>query len=176
MVNKSIVLAFLEENSIEGEIWKEFKYGNPKTKSMYNWYVSNMGRIAKDFKISLGCKKSDGYMRLGNMKGVHNVVAEAFIPKTKEDLFLNRLYVDHKNGKRDDNRVSNLRWCTISENNTFELARLNNSKAKLGSLNHMYGKKPTNTGKVIYNNGRISKYFVEGTQPKDFVKGRLINA
>ena len=40
------------------------------------------------------------------------LVALLFLPKPRED----RKYVDHKNGNRGDNRVTNLEWITQSEN------------------------------------------------------------
>lgn len=42
---------------------------------------------------------------------VHRLVALAFLPNPE-----NKRYVDHINTVRDDNRVSNLRWVTCSEN------------------------------------------------------------
>ena len=60
----------------------------------------------------------DGYHRVrlkGENKsiwiGVHKVVAMAFLPNPN-----NCNMVNHKNYKRDDNRVVNLEWCTPQEN------------------------------------------------------------
>ena len=44
-------------------------------------------------------------------KAVHRLVAEAFIPKIK-----NKIEVDHRDGDKLNNHVSNLRWVTRGEN------------------------------------------------------------
>ena len=47
---------------------------------------------------------------------VHRCVAQAFIPKTEEDIKYGRDFVNHKDGNKLNNRVENLEWCTRQEN------------------------------------------------------------
>lgn len=54
---------------------------------------------------------SDGYLLVGKGMKVHRMVADAFIPNPDD-----KPQVAHNNGVRDDNRVENLRWATVSEN------------------------------------------------------------
>lgn len=50
--------------------------------------------------------------RKGKNFKVHKLVAETFIPNTRS-----KAYVNHKDGNKANNTVSNLEWCTASENN-----------------------------------------------------------
>lgn len=85
------------------------------------YYATTDGRIYS-VKRRIYLKPSfdkQGYARVGIYVGnyktktikVHRLIAECFIenPSNKKD-------VNHINGKKDDNRVENLEWCTRSEN------------------------------------------------------------
>ena len=66
-----------------------------------------------------------GLMRNGKVekRQVSRLVATAFIPNPD-----NKPCVDHIDGVRFHNFVDNLRWCSINENNNFDIAIRNKTK------------------------------------------------
>ena len=89
---------------------------------IYNDYeISNHGRLRHigQRKFLKGSIK-EGYIRVslrtkdgGHSKFIHRLVAETFIPNPQ-----NKEIVDHIDGNRANNHVSNLRWVTAEENST----------------------------------------------------------
>lgn len=97
----------------------------------------------------------DGYKRVGlhsNDKqviaGVHRLVAEAFIDNP-DDLPV----IDHRDGHRDNNMVDNLRWFTVSLNNSTEQARQRKRQAAYNRTD---------------NKVKIRQYSLDGEPLKDF--------
>lgn len=95
------------------EVWKNIN-------DFPNYEVSNLGRV-KNVKTGhiLKTNTSDRYYSVelfnnGESKRilVHRLVAEAFLPKVT-----GKEWINHKDGNRYNNAVSNLEWCTPTENN-----------------------------------------------------------
>lgn len=108
-----ILYRIIEDNyNIPNEVWTDVYCSNLHE-------VSNLGRVRqKESKKLMGSKLPNGYITVGfgqilNLR-VHRVVYFSFHP---ELLPNEKLYViDHINGKRDDNRLENLRAISNLEN------------------------------------------------------------
>lgn len=139
--------------SVTRTVWQLYKYNTLRGKPM---------KLTKDKYGYLYCALSkDGKQKQGM---VHRMVAEAFI--RREDA--TKCCVDHINTIRTDNRVSNLRFVTIKENNNNPLTRSNLKKA----LNS--GSVQSKRIETLRNNGckkhprRVYMYDMEGNFIREF--------
>ena len=109
------------------EIWKDIQ----GYEGLYQ--VSNLGRIKSGYKsIILQPGVCRGYLivnlykdKKGLSQKVHRLVAQAFIPNPE-----NKPTVNHKDGNKQNNCVSNLEWATIKEqnNHALKLGLMENAK------------------------------------------------
>lgn len=97
-------------NNSKDEIWKEIQGFEGQ------YAVSDKGNVKnlKNGRIFTGNYNGLGYKQV-TLKGkkhlIHRLTALAFIPNPN-----NLPCINHKNERKDDNNVSNLEWCTASEN------------------------------------------------------------
>lgn len=119
------------------EVWKQIKnfVGQYEASSLGN--IRSVPRIVKNgintvrsvntYVVLKAGVKNNGYLQVvlgrGKNRYVHRLVAETFIENPN-----NLPEVDHVNGDRADNRVSNLRWVTRSDNNLNPIHREKKSK------------------------------------------------
>ena len=109
------------------EEWKDIKdyeglyqvsnLGNVRSLDRYVNYKNIKERLIKGKEIK-PVDAGNGYMRvtLSNKNktriySIHRLVAEAFIPNPE-----NKPEINHKKGRKNDNRASELEWCTHKEN------------------------------------------------------------
>lgn len=116
------------------EIWKDIKGYEER------YQVSNLGRVrskTRKTKFGVGYRiyegqilkqadDKDGYKKIGLSKNgrkrrffVHRLVGETFIPNEE-----NKPQINHKNGIKYDNNLTNLEWVTPSENTLHGFEKL----------------------------------------------------
>ncbi len=104
----------VEQNNLENEEWKEIIIDNNKIE---DYFVSSLGRFKNKKGVIMPEYKPHHsgyiYLRVNSKKyALHRLVAQTFIPNLE-----NKSFVNHIDGNKINNAVSNLEWCSCSENN-----------------------------------------------------------
>ena len=131
------------------EIWR-------KLEDFSNYEVSSLGRVRniKTGRILKLFVRNDGYHHVGlylngkqKYQLIHRLVAITFIPNPE-----NKREVNHIDGDKTNNRVSNLEWSTRSENVSHAFRTgLNSGKPKQKVL-------CVETGQVFESLNQVAKY------------------
>lgn len=108
-----------------------------KIKRNTNYSINENGEVRNDKTGNLKTpfiNKANGYYSVdlydhnkSQKVTIHRLLAEAFIPNPE-----NKPCVDHKDGNRQNNSLSNLRWATFSDNNSrFSTIGVRSEKIKV---------------------------------------------
>lgn len=97
-------ISFDSSEEIEDEVWKKYPNNN-------SWEISNMGRVRSRNRITYGYLDSEGQYYMYSGKRVHILVMETFGPEHPGEGYT----VDHCDMDEKNNKYSNLRWATPSE-------------------------------------------------------------
>ena len=131
---------------LEGEEWRDCRQGGK---------VSSLGRFESTYGVITTPKpRQDGYccVRIASKSyRVHRLVADAFLPPPPTPK---HKYVNHKDGNPSNNHVSNLEWCTHSENIAHSYATNLNRESSAGRMAKPVRGRPVQGGEwTIYPGG-----------------------
>jgi hypothetical protein len=145
------------------------------------YQVSNLGRVKSlnynrsEKEIILKTAKTMGYVSvdlykncIGKSKRIHQLEAEAFIDR---DYLAKKLVVNHKNFKRDDNRLCNLEVVTQRENANCK--HLLSSSKYTGVCWHKIKKKWMSAIRINGKNKYLG-YFDNEKEASDYYEAALI--
>lgn len=108
-----------------------------KIKGYDNYSINESGEVRNDETGKIKTpfiNKANGYFTVdlwadnkAKKHTIHRLLAEAFIPNPE-----NKPTVDHKDGNRQNNKLSNLRWATYAEQNSrFQTADVRSERIKV---------------------------------------------
>lgn len=103
-----------EQQSDSNELWKNIKISD---KEFNDYFISNLGRFKNSKEIIMENYKPHHsgyiYVRVNKNKyALHRLVASTFLENSKL-----KLVVNHIDGNKTNNCVSNLEWFSIKQNN-----------------------------------------------------------
>ena len=129
----------ISADSFPNEIWEKHPNSN------LNLEVSNLGRIRDiNTKAFLGYNNDLGYIvikRYNVCFFAHRLIMETFSPIENSQVY----YVDHINGIRSDNNLTNLRWVKATENLLFRNENWQDFSEIIAKLVQKYGYEETKT-------------------------------
>ncbi len=130
------------ETELSHEQWRDID----GYEGMYQ--VSDLGRVRSlkygKVRVLKSNKNSAGYLTIHLYRGkkkktvkVHRLVAQAFIPNTDSS----KTIINHIDECKQNNRVSNIEYCTAQYNNTYNDINLRRKNCKRRKLKSLYDTK-----------------------------------
>ena len=124
---------------LEREQWRDIEGYD----GMYQ--VSDLGRVRSrysgEWRVIKFKKHRNGYLRVDLYKDkkvkcylIHRLVASAFIPNDDDS----KTIINHIDESKQNNRVSNLEWCTIQYNSTYNDVHLRKNNCKQIKIKDIY--------------------------------------
>lgn len=131
-------------------LYEVSSFGRVRSVARYVKYRDGVHVSTRKSKMLALCYDKDGYLIVGLSRDgkrrthkVHRLVAESFLKNRKALPQIN-----HKNGRRDDNRVANLEWCSAKDNIAHKFNVLKyNATGRVGKRNERI--KNISTGEVF---------------------------
>lgn len=147
--------------------------------------ISNLGRLMslnrtdkKGSNIIMKPYQSRGYFQVNlkvkgirKMKHIHRLIAIAFIPNPE-----NKPHINHIDGNKGNNSMSNLEWCTPQENvrHAYDILNVINKRRKLSkedvfyilSLGNFSDKKSLELSKIF----NVSKSCISSIRRRTYYK------
>jgi hypothetical protein len=132
-----------------------------KIKDYENYEINELGQVRRDNKILKEFSHTNNYLfvtlcKKGKARSfrIHRLLAEAFIPNPE-----NKAFVNHKDGNRRNNTLSNLEWVTSSENNLHAYHVTKTRKPPRSMLGRFAEKHNRSVPfSIKYPDGRIVRY------------------
>lgn len=108
------------KTELENEKWKDIDGYDGA------YQVSDLGRVRShksgEWKVRRASKDKDGYLQVGLCKDgkekkfkVHRLVSQAFIENDDDT----KIYINHRDECKQNNRIWNLEYCTAQYNSTY---------------------------------------------------------
>jgi hypothetical protein len=140
----------------KGKIIKDYEdYSITREGKVFSYKTSK----EKELKLN---RDKDGYLLVnlfkfgkGKTLKVHRIVAETYIPNTK-----NKPQVNHINEIKDDNKLENIEWVTCKENINHGTRNERHSESVRGEKNHC---------------SKIKKYYTENSTRRGHFKESCVS-